>query len=180
MPDQRSRSQRKSRVRRRTHQKNTAQGKTLREPGRSANLSGPLGDQLRRYPHPRHYQAASRRHVCRRKIFLAPTAPGTFSLLPTRPTGGASGRLCRSRSRLLRPAPRLDRTPSPSAVGRTLRSHPRPQKRSAAAGACTPETRLVSHSRTGPPETKTASRLPATVASRPRRYSHRHPLQPYL
>ncbi len=85
-----------------------------------------------------------------------------------------------SRSRLLRPAPGLDRTLGPSAVGRTLCSYPRSQKRSAAAGACAPKTWLVSHSRTGPPETNTASRLPVTVASRPGRHSHRHPLQPYL
>ncbi len=67
-----------------------------------------------------------------------------------------------------------------SAVGRTLRSHPRSPDRTAAAGACAPETWLVSHPRTRPPETETAARLPVTVASRPSRCSHRHTLQPYL
>src|SRR5260370_40185056 len=54
-------------------------------------------------------------------------------------------------------------------MGRPLCSYPRSQKRSATAGACAPKTWLVSHSRTGPPETNTASRLPVTVASRPGR-----------
>src|SRR5580704_6853174 len=61
------------------------------------------------------------------KPFLIPAAPGTLPLLPARPARGASRRLCRSRDRLLRPAPGLDRTLGPSAMGRTLRSHLRSQ-----------------------------------------------------
>jgi transposase len=48
---------------------------------------------------------------------LAPTAPGTFSLLPAWPAGGASGRLRGSRGCLLRLATRLDRTLGRRAVG---------------------------------------------------------------
>src|SRR6266849_2045207 len=118
--------------------------------------------------------------VCGRKTFLAPTAARTFPLLPTWSARGASGRLCRSRGCLLRSAPGLDWTFGSSAVGRTLRSHPRSQQRSAATGTCAPETRLVSYPRRRPPETQTAARLSVTVARRPRRHSHRHPLQPYL
>ena len=53
--------------RRRPRQENAAQGTTLREPGRSASLSGSLGNELGRYAHPRHHQTASGRHVRRRK-----------------------------------------------------------------------------------------------------------------
>src|SRR5713226_4374531 len=125
---------------------------------------------------------ASRAWKKRKPIWIVgtPAAPGTVPLLPARPTGRASRRLCRSRGRLLWPTPGLDRTLGPSAVGRTLRSHPRSQQRSAAAGTCAPETRLVSHQKRRPPETQTAACLSVTVARRPRRHSHRHTLQPYL
>src|ERR1700691_3852053 len=56
----------------------------------------------------------SRRHVCRRKTFLAAASPGTFSLLPAWQAERESGRLRGSRCRLLRPAAGLDRTRSQS------------------------------------------------------------------
>jgi len=54
------------------------QGKTLREPGRSGKPIWIVGNQLRRYPHPRHHQTASRRHVCRRKTVLCSAALEPF------------------------------------------------------------------------------------------------------
>jgi transposase len=60
-------------------------------------------------------------------------------------TTSESGWLRRSRSRLLRSAPRLDRTRSGGAVGCASRSHPRSQQRATTARARMPETQLVSH-----------------------------------
>jgi hypothetical protein len=68
---------------------------------------------------------------------------------------------------LHQPTPGLDRTLGPSAVGRTLRSHLRSQQRSAAAGTCAPETRLVSHQERRPPEIQTAVRFSVTTPSWP-------------
>jgi hypothetical protein len=54
--------------------------RTLREFGTSTSLSGSLGRQVRRYSHPRHHQAASRRHVRRRKTGPPSSAPGPAML----------------------------------------------------------------------------------------------------
>jgi len=64
-------------------QKNAAQRDALREPGRSAGVSGSLGTALGRHAHPWHDQTAGR-HVHRRKTAFNPTAPRTLPLLPIR------------------------------------------------------------------------------------------------
>ena len=117
LPHPGSRSKRKSRAQCRTHQKHAAQGKTLRELGGRASLSGSLGNELGGYAHSRHHETASGCHVRRRKTNPAPAAGRTVSLLPVRRTGGASGWLCRSRSRVLRSTARLDRTRGESPMG---------------------------------------------------------------
>src|SRR5262249_8298072 len=114
---------------------------------------------LRRYPDPRHHQTTSRGHVRTRKTRITASAPRTVSLLPARPTGGASGWLRGSRSRLLWPASRLDRTARLGAVERAIRSYPRPQNRPAPARACTSETRRGTHQGVGPLPAKTVLRL---------------------
>ena len=83
-----SRSKREGRGRRRSCPENPAEGSPLRESGRGAGPSGPMGNPLGRYAHTRHDQAAGRRHVRRREAVTAPTAGGTVPLLPI--TGTAS------------------------------------------------------------------------------------------
>jgi hypothetical protein len=56
-------SQRQSRIRGRSCEEDAAQRAALRELGRGANLSGPLGNALGRHPHSWSHQAASRGHV---------------------------------------------------------------------------------------------------------------------
>src|SRR5439155_13490419 len=175
-----SRSKRKSRAQRRTRQKHAAQGKTLRELGGRASLSGSLGNELGGYAHSRHHETASGRHVRRRKTNLAPAAYRTVPLLPVRRTSGASGWLCRSRSRLLRSTARLDWTWSESPMGRTLRTYPRSQNWTTPARTYTSETGLVSHSVRG---SSPANPVPCGAVARPCRPSGhpcRYTLQPHL
>ena len=81
------------------------------------DLPGSLGSALGRHAHPRHHQAAGRRHVRRRAAGSAAAARRAFPLLPIRRTHGASGRLRGSRSGLLRRAAGLDRPTRAGAVG---------------------------------------------------------------
>src|ERR1700728_197592 len=101
----------------RTHKQHAAQVKTLRERGGRASLSGSLGNELGVYAHSRHHETASGCHVRRRKTNPAHAAYRTVPLLPVRRTGGASGWLCRSRSRVLRSTARLERTWGQSPMG---------------------------------------------------------------
>src|SRR5712692_1411769 len=98
----RSRSKRQGGVSRGPHQENSSERTALRESGTGASLSGSLGSNVGGYAHPRNHETASGDHVRGRKTNPAPAAGGTVPLLPVRRTGGASGWLCRSRSRLLR------------------------------------------------------------------------------
>jgi len=102
LPDPRSRSKRQDGVSRGPHQENSSERTTLRESGTGASLSGSLGSNMGGYAHSRNHETASGDHVRGRKTNPAPAAGGTVPLLPLRRTGGASGWLCRSRSRLLR------------------------------------------------------------------------------
>src|SRR5207253_9371407 len=90
---------------------------TLREQGYGASVSRSLGSNVGGYSHPRNHETASTEHVRRRKTNPAPAAGETVPLLPVRRTGGASGWLCRSRSRLLRSTARLDWTWGESPMG---------------------------------------------------------------
>src|SRR5437867_1856602 len=117
LPDPRSRSQRESGIGRRPREENPTQRDALREPGRSARVSRPLGRTLGRYTHPWHHQTPGCRHVRGRKTAPASTASGTFPLLPIRRTCSASGWLCGSRSRLLQFAAGMDRTSGEGAMG---------------------------------------------------------------
>src|SRR5215469_7053191 len=116
LPHPGSRSQRQSGIRSRSRTKNSAPGKTLREFTGSASLSRSLGNELCRYPHPRHHQATSRGHVRRRKALAPTVAHRAVSLLSARPARGASRWLRGSRSGLLWSTAGLDRTHGPSAV----------------------------------------------------------------
>jgi len=82
---------------------------TLRELGGRASLSGSLGKELGGHAHSRHHETASGRYVRRRKPTLLPLPVEPFAITVRR-TGGASGWLCGSRSRVLRSTARLDRT----------------------------------------------------------------------
>jgi len=100
---------------------------TLREPGRSASLSGSLGNQLRDTRIPRHHQTAKSPPCLPKKTVLLPLPLGTFRYYQHGQRVVHLDGCVESRGRLLRPPPRLDRTLGPSAVGRTLCSHPRSQ-----------------------------------------------------
>src|SRR5437763_1794541 len=117
LPDPRSRSQRESGIGRRPREENPTQRDALREPGRSASVSRPLGRTLGRYTHPWHHQTPGCRHVRGRKTAPASTASGTFPLLPIRRTCSASGWLCGSGSCLLQFAAGMDRTSGEGAMG---------------------------------------------------------------
>ena len=117
VPRRRSGSKRESGSRRRPRQEDTLEGTAFRKPGRGPDIPGPVGRALGRHPHSRHHQAASGGDVCRGTPGAAAVAPGALPLLPVRRTHRASGRLCRSRGRLLRRAAGLDRPPRPGPVG---------------------------------------------------------------
>ena len=94
-----------------------------------------VGGALGRHSHSRHNEAPSGSHVRRRKTSAVAFAAGTVSLLPIRRENGSSGWLCRSRSRLLQRAARLDWPPGASAVGRQGCAAARSKERSAFARA---------------------------------------------
>ena len=99
------------------HAQRALQGKRFESLEEAQAYLDRWGDKLCRYPHTWHHETTSRCHVCRRKTNLAAASPGTFSLLPAWQAGRESGRLRRSRCRLLRPTAGVDRTRSECAVG---------------------------------------------------------------
>jgi hypothetical protein len=62
------------------------EGQALREPGRGASVSGPLGRTQGRQAHPWPHQAAGSRDIRRREAFSAAVAAGAAPLLPVRRT----------------------------------------------------------------------------------------------
>src|SRR3989442_340167 len=98
LPRRRSGSQGKGGVRCRPCAENAAEGPPLRKPGGSPDLPGSVGNALGRHAHPRHHQAAGRRHVRRREADTAAAARRALPLLPIRRTHSAPGWLRGSRS----------------------------------------------------------------------------------
>src|SRR6266480_7688647 len=109
--------QRESGVGDRPHEENASERDALREPGRSAGVSGSLGRTLGGYAYSWHDETAGSGHVRRRKTALAPSASGTVPLLPIRRTRRSSGRLRGGGGRLLQLAARMDRAAGEGAMG---------------------------------------------------------------
>src|SRR5258708_29569098 len=83
--------QRESGIGDRPHAENAPYRDALREPGRSAGVSGSLGTALGRHAHPWHDETAGGGHVQRRKTALAPSSSCTLPLLPIRRTRRSYG-----------------------------------------------------------------------------------------